>query len=115
MSRNPTPAEQVVIAIRPTLRRTIGDATPAQYDQADAIAQAVHDAVQNLIATHLTANEVNAIAGSLTVTRDGLLAKVEIKDTDDGPALQLSGLNCSLEGDGPGFYLMVPDNPTEVA
>ena len=52
-----TIARQVVAELRPTLRRVVGDRTPAQYDRADTIAAAVAAAV-----THALEPETDAAA-----------------------------------------------------
>lgn len=43
-----------------------------------------------------------------TLTLDGLTVEVTLKRTDEGPLLELGGVNCNLEGDMPGEYLLTP-------
>lgn len=43
-----------------------------------------------------------------TLTLDGLTVEVTLKRTDDGPLLELGGLNCDLEGIAPGEYVLHP-------
>lgn len=42
-------ALEVVQMVRPTLRAQVGDRTPAQYDRADAIAEAIARAVRHVL------------------------------------------------------------------
>lgn len=43
-----------------------------------------------------------------TLTLDGLTVEVTLKRTEDGPLLELGGVNCDLEGILPGEYVLHP-------
>lgn len=47
-------------------------------------------------------------------TDDGLTVTAKIDPTDDGPVLQLGGVNCNLDGQEPGRYLLVRRPPEPV-
>lgn len=42
------------------------------------------------------------------ITVDDLTFEVAIRHTEYGPKVVLSGVNCAMEGDMPGEYLLVP-------
>lgn len=42
------------------------------------------------------------------LTLDGLTVQVDLKATEDGPRLELTPVNCNLEGDCPGEYVLTP-------
>jgi hypothetical protein len=46
-------------------------------------------------------------------TRAGLRVSVELVETANSAVVQLGGLNCDLEGEEPGRYLLVPHEPPE--
>ena len=43
-----------------------------------------------------------------TLTLDGLTVEVTLTRSEDGPRVELGGVNCNLEGDMPGEYLLTP-------